>query len=150
MTSKLDVDSFLSQKKLAVVGVSRNKHKFGNAVYLSLKKGGYHVFAVTPNMETFDGDPCYPDLKSLPEPVTGIVLVVHPAQTEKVVKEAAAANIPFVWMQQGAGSEAAVQFCRENKMTVINGECIMMFVEPVTSIHRFHRWLWKLLGKLPK
>lgn len=150
MTRKLDVDEFLKQKKLAVVGVSRQMNKTGNVIYQTLKKNGYHVFPVNPYMETFDGDRCYPDLKSLPEHVTGAVLVIPPEQVEKVLKDAAAANITFVWLQLKAGSDAAVQFCRENKMTVVSGECIFMFIEPVTSVHRFHRWLWKILGKLPK
>ena len=150
MTKKLDVDAFLKQKKLAVVGVSRQMNKTGNVIYRTLKKSGYQVFPVNPFMETFDGDRCYPDLKSLPEPVTGVVIVIPPEQVEKVLKDAAAANIPFVWLQLKAGSDAAVQFCRENNMTVVSGECIFMFIEPVTSVHKFHRWLWKIFGKLPK
>jgi hypothetical protein len=33
---------------------------------------------------------------------------------------------------------------------VIHGECILMFAEPLGTINRIHRWLWKILGKLPK
>ncbi|MCU0285219.1 MAG: CoA-binding protein [Acidobacteria bacterium] len=150
MISKFDVDRFLSQKKLAVAGVSRKKIKVGNTVYFKLKEGGYDVFAINPNTESIDGDPCFPDIKSLPEPVTGIVTVVHPEQTLKIVKDAAAANISLIWMQPGSESEAAVQFCRENNMTVIKGECIFMYIEPVTSVHKFHRWLRKLFGRMPK
>ena len=31
----------------------------------------------------------------------------------------------------------------------VHGECIMMFAQP-TGVHRFHRWLWQVMGKLPK
>ncbi len=150
MTRKSDVDGFLKQKKLAVVGVSRKANKFGNYVFRELKQRGFQVFPVNAYMETFDGEHCYPDLKSLPEPVEGVVLAISPAQSEQVVKDAAAANVPLVWMQQGSESAAAVQFCKEHNITAITGQCILMFLEPVTSIHKFHRWLWKLFGKLPK
>lgn len=150
MTRKLDVDGFLKQKKLAVVGVSRQKTKFGSTIYHELKKKGFRVFPVNAHMETFDGERCYPDLKSLPEPVDGAVLVIPPAQTEQVVKDAAAANIPLIWMQQGSKSEAAVQFCKEHNITTVTGECILLYAEPVDSIHKFHRWLKKIFGRMPK
>jgi hypothetical protein len=150
MTRKSDVDGFLKLKKLAVVGVSHQKTKFGSTIYHELKKKGFRVFPVNTHMETFDNERCYPDLKSLPEPVDGAVLVIPPAQTEQVVKDAAAANVPFIWMQQGSESQPAVQFCNDHNITVITGQCILMFLEPVTSVHKFHRWLLKLFGKLPK
>lgn len=53
-------------------------------------------------------------------------------------------------MQQGSESQAAIDFCKENKIDYVSGECIMMFSEPVQSIHRFHRGIWKLIGKYPK
>lgn len=150
MTKKLDVDGFFSKKKLAVVGVSRQKYKFGNTVYYDLKKKGFRVFPVNTHMQTFDNERCFPDLKSLPEPIDGAVLVIPPAQTEQVVKDAADANVPLIWMQQGSESKSAIQFCKEHNITTVIGECILMFAEPVTSFHKFHRWLNKLFGKLPK
>jgi predicted CoA-binding protein len=53
-------------------------------------------------------------------------------------------------MQQGSESEKAINYCNENGIDVIHGECILMFAEPVESIHKFHKWLWKIFGKLPK
>jgi predicted CoA-binding protein len=101
-------------------------------------------------LESFEGQPCYPSLKALPEGVEAALIVVHAAQTEQVVKDAAEAGIRRVWMQQGAGSQQAIAYCKENGIEVVSGECILMFAEPVASFHGFHRWLWKLFGKLPK
>ena len=150
MSAKADVDDFLAQKTIAVVGVSRDTKKFGNAVWKDLKKKGYRAFAVNPHAESIDGEPCHPDLSALPERPDGVITVVVPAATEEVVRQAKAAGIRRVWMQQGSESEAAIRFCRENDMTVIDGECILMFAEPTAFYHRFHRWVWKVLGKLPK
>ena len=41
MNSKKSVEEFLSQNKIAVVGVSRKRNKFGNVIYRVLKKKGY-------------------------------------------------------------------------------------------------------------
>jgi uncharacterized protein len=149
MTQKTDVDDFLNQKKLAVVGVSRKKSKFGNVIYRELKKRGYKVYPINPATESIEGDTCYNDLKSLPEKVDGAVLVVPPAVTDTVVKDAIDAGISRLWMQQGSQSPSAVDLCNQNDINVVQNECILMFADPVNSIHKFHRWLWKVFGKLP-
>jgi predicted CoA-binding protein len=150
MTSKADVADFVGQRKLAVVGVSRQAKKFGNFAFRELRSKGYEVFPVHPQAETIEGERCYPNLTSLPEPVGGVLIVVPPANTEQVVRDAAAAAIRRVWMQQGAESPAAIQFCRENGIREVHGECILMFTEPAAWWHRAHRWMWGLLGKLPR
>jgi predicted CoA-binding protein len=150
MTDKAVVQEFLDQRNLAVVGVSTTGNKFGNIAYRELKAKGYRLFPVHPTAEAIEGERCYSSLRELPEPVDGVLVVVPPEQTEKVVQDAAATGIRRVWMQPGAESEAAVQFCEQNGMSVIRGECILMFAEPAAFGHRAHRWVWGLLGKLPK
>ncbi|NWG27568.1 MAG: CoA-binding protein [Ignavibacteriaceae bacterium] len=149
MNSKKVVEDFIAQKKIAVVGVSRKKTKFGNAIYKELKQKGYLVFPINPNMQTFEGNICYPDLNSLPEKVDAVVINVPPAQTEKVVREAKEAGINKVWLQQGSQSDEAVKFCEENGIDCVSNECILMFAQPSAFIHRAHKWVWGVLGKLP-
>lgn len=67
---------FLAQKSIAVAGVSRSGTEAANAVYCKLRSLGYNVFAVNPNATTVEGDPCYPDLKSIPATVDGVVVLV--------------------------------------------------------------------------
>jgi uncharacterized protein len=149
MTSKAAVQDFVSQKTLAIVGVSRSGNKFGNAAYRELKAKGYKVYPIHPQAETLEGERAYKDFKALPEKVDGVVVVVPPAQTEQVVREAAAAGIKRVWMQQGAESAAAIQFCKENGVAEVHGECIMMYGVG-TGLHGFHGKVWKFLGMAPK
>ena len=150
MTTKAEIQDFLSQKTLAIVGVSRNHEKFGNAVYRELKTKGYRLFPINPNAETIEGDPCYPNLESLPEPVGGAIIIVPKSEVENVVKDAKKAGISRVWIQQMAETEAAIKYCEENGIAVVHNECIMMFSEPTAFFHKFHRWIWGLAGKLPK
>ena len=150
MTSKAVVQDFLAQKTLAVVGVSRRGNKFGNMAYRELKAKGYRVYPVHPSAETVEGDKAYPNLSALPEKPGGVLVIVPPTQAEKVVQDAAQAGIQRVWLQQGAESPAAIQFCKDKDIRVVHNECIMMFAEPVGFGHKAHRWVWGLLGKLPK
>ncbi len=150
MTTQKSVNNFLSHKAIAVVGVSRDKKKFGYSAFKHLRDRNYTVFPVNPNLTDVDGIKCYPNLSSIKEKFDGVVLVVPPQQSEKVVKEAHNLGIKSIWFQQGSSSDEALKFCEENNISVVSGECIMMFTEPVESIHKFHRWIWKIFGKLPK
>lgn len=149
MTQQSIVSAFLSEKTVALAGVSRSGKKFGNTVLKELTGKGYEVLIVHPEAQEIEGQSCYASLSDLPDSVNGLVLVVPPRQTEILVKEAHAAGIKTVWMQQGSSSPDAVKYCEENGIEVISGECILMFAHP-HGLHKFHHWLWGVLGKLPK
>ena len=148
-TSLSAIQEVVSQRTLALVGVSRGGKKFGNAIYRELKAKGYKVFPVHPQAVTIENDPCYPSLKSLPEKPGAVVICVPPIQAERVVEQALEAGITKVWLQQGAESDAVLRFCETHEMVTVHGQCIMMFAEPVHSFHGFHRWIWKVIGKYP-
>ena len=150
------VDEFLAQKRIAVVGVSRDKgrHPVGNLIYHRLKTTGHDVFAVSPHMETFEGDRCYSDLRSIPEGVDGVVIITRPSTTEQIVRECHAAGIRRVWMHQSFAkgssvSPAAVEFCRRHEISVIDGACPMMFGPGVDFGHTCLRLYLRLTGGLP-
>lgn len=149
MTSQKSIDEFLSCNNIAVVGVSRRSSKFGNVIYKELKKKQFNVFGVNPNMDNIEGDKCYKNLNELNGKVDAVINVVSPSQTEDVVKEAYSIGVKNIWMQQGSESDSAIKYCKENGINEIHKECILMFAEPVKSIHSFHRWIWKVLGRLP-
>lgn len=150
MTSKKLIDDFLSKRNIAVVGISAKSRKFGNIIFNELKSKGYNVYPVNPNTENINGERCYPDLLSIGKNVEGAILVIPPSATEKVVKDANSAGIRRIWMQQGSESEEAIKYCDENGIDVIHNECILMFSEPADFIHKAHRWVWGVFGKLPQ
>ncbi|MBC8376686.1 MAG: CoA-binding protein [FCB group bacterium] len=149
MTDQMTIESFLGERKLALAGVSRKASKFGNAVLKELSSKGYELLLVHPEAETINGVACHGSLAELPADVGGLINVVPPVQTEKLVQEAYSAGIKKIWMQQGSDSPVAIQYCKEHEMEVVHGECILMFAQP-RGLHKFHHWLWGLFGKLPK
>jgi hypothetical protein len=148
------VRDFLSRKRLAVAGVSRNGQEAANAIFRKLRDTGHEVFPVNPNAGEIEGTTCYPDLRSIPGGVEGVVIATAPAATDRVVRECAELGIPRVWMHRafGAGSVSreAVRFCRAKGITVIDGACPMMYCEPVDPAHRCIRWFMKITGGLPR
>lgn len=147
------VEDFLAQKRIAVAGVSRSKNEAANAVYRKLRGAGYEVFAVNPKAQEVEGDPCFPDLGSVPGGVDGVVIATHPAVSEQVARECAELGIRRVWMHrsfgQGSVSEEAVRVCRDNGISVIPGGCPLMFCAPVDIGHRCMRWVLGVTGRLP-
>lgn len=140
----------MAQSALAIAGASRDEKKFGTAALKSLKAKGYRIYPLHPSAASIAGEQCYRSFRELPEPVGGAVFVLHPDETEKMVKEAAAAGITRVWMQNGAESAPAIDYCAAHGITVIHGECILMFAEPAERFHRVHRFFRGLTGKLPR
>lgn len=144
-----EINNFLASKKIAVIGVSSAGKGFGVAVFKHLVKQGYEVYAVNPKGGTIDSKRIHTSLRDLEVPVEAVITVVPPDVTEKIILDANELGIKKIWMQQGSESEAAINYCKQNDISFVAEECIMMFSEPVQSIHKFHRWLWKLVGKYP-
>jgi len=144
-----NIEQFFSSPAYAVIGVSANRRKFGNVVYRTMREKGFTVYPVHQRLESVEGDACLHSVSALPPEVASIITVVPPAQTEAVIREARAKDIEAIWMQPGSESEAAVAEARSAGRTVIHGQCILMFLEPVTSFHALHRWITKLVGAYP-
>lgn len=139
-------ETFVAEKALALVGVSRSRG-FGNTLFRHLRDKGYRVFPVNAEADTVEGgQACFRRLDDLPEPVGGVVTVVPPAQTERVVADCVRLGIRKVWMQQGSESRAAVKLCQDNGIACVPGECLLMHTG-ANFPHSLHRWLWKKLGK---
>jgi predicted CoA-binding protein len=148
------VKDFLAQKRIAVAGVSRNPGAHGgNPVYVRLRQRGYQVFAVNPNADTVEGDRSYPDLRSIPGGVDGMVIATAPARAESIARQCQELGIRRVWMHHGPGqtsaSPAAVDYCRQNGIAVIPGGCPLMFEPTSDGFHRCIRWVFERTGTVP-
>lgn len=144
------IKTFLNLKNIAVVGVSRSSSGFGITVYNHLKHNGYTVFAVNRKGGFSNNIKLYNSLFKIEYQIDGVITIIPPAETEILVEQALDLGIKNIWMQQGSESKKAIGYCKDNGINVVHNECILMFAEPVSSIHRFHRLINKLIGKYPK
>jgi predicted CoA-binding protein len=146
------IDQFINDKNIALIGVSRNPQKFGNALLKELSKKGYNVFPVHPELKEVEGTKCFSSLEDLPDNVKNLLLVVQPKVTEEIVGNINPQKIKRVWMQRGTGkgsaSEKAILECTDKGIEVVYGFCPMMFFSP-SGIHGLHFWLRKTFGKVP-
>jgi predicted CoA-binding protein len=152
---KQAASEFLAGRRVAVTGVSREPNSHGsNVVYKRLRERGYEVFAVNPNADKVEGDRCYPDLRSIPGGVDGVVIGTRPETAELTMRECADLGIKHVWMHKGPGpgsvSPTAAEYGREHGITVIDGGCPLMFEPTSDPGHRVMRRICALTGKLPR
>jgi predicted CoA-binding protein len=152
---KQAASEFLAHQRIAVTGVSRNPQGHGsNVVYQRLRDRGYQVFAINPNADTVEGDPCYHDLKSVPGGVEAVVIGTRPELAEPTVRECAALGIRYVWMHRsyGAGSvsDAATEYGRQHGIQVIDGGCPLMFDPTADFGHKAMRFVLIRTGKVPR
>lgn len=146
------IQDFLDQERLAVVGVSRDPRQPANHIFRRLKETGHRVWAVNGSAEEVEGEPCYPDLKSLPEAVEGVVLAVPPSAASDLVRDCAELGISRVWMHrsfgEGSVSDQAARLGEEAGLHVIVGGCPMMYCGSVDLAHRCMRWFLERRGRI--
>ncbi len=142
------IDNFINSKRIAVAGMSRTGKKFGNMAVKELKNKGYEIFPVHPEAQEIDGMTCYPNLKSLSGKVDGVWISVPAKNVPPLLEEAAQIGLKNIWVQQGAWSTEVQQKIDELKLQVVSKKCILMYAPPVKSVHKFHRSIVGIFGKL--
>ena len=157
--AKIDnmVQEFLAQKKIAVVGVSDKRETGCNLAFNKFKEHGYQVYGVNPRISTFNGEMCYPDLKSIPEKPDAVFILASPKVTDQIVQQCVDLGVKHVWMHCMMGtkpglaasmtsvSQDAVEMCNANGIAVIPGSCPNQFLKPDFG-HAMMRGMWRLFG----
>ena len=153
-TSLQTIHEFLAQKRIAMIGVSREPRSFSVTLFQELLRCGYDLIPVNPHTPNVLGHPCFARVQDVTPPVQAALLITSPEVTDTVVEDCARAGIRLVWMHRGVGAGAvspkAVSFCREQGMEVIAGECPFMFLSASGGVHRIHGFLRKMTRRYPK
>ena len=154
-TIKEAAAEFLESKRVAVTGVSREpKGHGGNVVYQRLRDRRYEVFAVNPNADEVEGDPCFHDLASIPGGVEAVVIGTRPEIADETMRECVELGIEHAWMHRGPGagsvSETATRYGRAHGISVIDGGCPCMFAPTADPGHKAMRFLFTLNGHVPR
>lgn len=90
-------------KTIAIVGISRNRHKDSYFVGRYLKKAGYKIIPVNPGAEEILSEKAYPDLKSIPEKIDAVDVFIRPEFVSEVVDQALEIDPKVIWLQLGTG-----------------------------------------------
>ena len=114
----------LSSRVVAVVGLSPNPNRPSYNVASYLKKNGYKIIPVNPEAGEILGEPSYPDLSSIPEPIDVVDIFRRAEEVPTIVEEAINIGAKAVWMQEGVINQQAAARAREAGLLVVMDRCM--------------------------
>ncbi len=99
-SNKVLIEKFLSNKEVAIAGVSRDTRKFGYKVFDHSRSKGYNTYLVHPEAKEIDGVACYPSAMEIPNNIKNIFITTNSNSTDKVMNDVISRGFEKIWFQQ--------------------------------------------------
>jgi len=106
-------------KTVAVVGASSDRSKFGNKALRAFESEGYRVIPINPNEREVEGITTYASVLDVPEDIDMATVYVQPDVTLRLLDEFARKDIPEIWINPGAESEAVIADARRRGLNAV-------------------------------
>lgn len=148
------INDFLSARRIAVIGPSRNRKDYSRSLFRELLRHGYDAIPVNPNVEELDGRKCFKNIRDI-SPVPDRALILLPEdKTEQAVLDCADAGVKDIWLHRhvagGVSDTRAIFRAEEKGLNLITGFCMFMFLPKAPLFHKLHGGVMKLIGIYPK
>lgn len=151
--TKAQIDEFLSQKKMAMIGMSRNPKDYTRNLTKDLTARGYEIIPVNPNTSEIEGKKCYSNVTAIEEKVDAALIFTKGETLSSNLDEVVKKNIKSIWLNFGEALTDDVAGKIENYdkqgINIIHGFCPYMFIEKTQVPHRVHRFFVKHFGTFP-
>ena len=148
------IKEFLSQKRFAVVGISRDPDKFSRRLFRELLRHGYDVAPVNPNARELDGKRCYARIQEIQPPITSALLLTSWEKADQILLDCADAGVTLVWIYGISGAKdigsSALALCQKHGIEIVPGYCPYMFMPMTAVYHRLHGFVSRAIGAYPK
>jgi uncharacterized protein len=135
---------FLAAKRIAFVGVTREKRGFSVAVFEDLARRGIDVVPVNPAAGEIQGRRCFARVQDVDPPVDAALIMTASAMTATVVRDCIAAGVTRIWLHRGTGagsaSAEALEVCRAHGIAPIMDLCPFMALPDASWFHRVHAY----------
>ncbi len=112
-------------RRVAVIGASNDRRKFGNKAVRAFRAQGYDVLPVNPHESAVEGVPAFHSVLDIPGAVDMATMYVPPEIGAQVVEELAQKQVTEVWFNPGSESPALVERARTLGLQVIEACSIM-------------------------
>ncbi|GAB7012978.1 acetate--CoA ligase family protein [Halolamina salina] len=131
MNSDADIGGLFAPERVAVVGATERTGSIGAAILRNLDDFAGEVVPVNPSRDTVFGEPCYPDVGSVPDPVDLAVVVVPPPVAVDAVRGAGEAGVQNVVVITAGFSETGTEGAqREQALRTVAAEYDLNLVGP--------------------
>ena len=122
-----------TKTRIAVVGASNDPVKYGNIIFKDLLRHGYQVFPVNSKGGTIAGRPAFRSLADVPKPIHIVDVVTPPDATRQVLKDAAAAGLGLLWLQDGSFDGTVLLEAEAAPFKTVHHACIMVVARQAMS-----------------
>ena len=113
--------------KIALVGASNDRSKFGNRIYRDLRSKGYNVIPINPKDENIEGDKAYTSIQMMEELPDIVNFVVPPPIAMKVAQNAVELGVEYLWFQPGSESNEIENWLKDTDgIKYLINACIMV------------------------
>lgn len=126
MMSESEIRNLLKEAQtIAIVGMSDNPERDSNGVARFLKRNGYTIIPVNPQLKglVIDERP-YASLRDIRQPVDVVVIFRRSEFVPEIVEDAIAIGARAVWMQLGVFNQAAAIRAHEAGLLVAMDRCM--------------------------
>lgn len=147
-----DITKFLECKRLALVGVSRQRQHFSRIVLREFVNQGYDAVPVNPQIAEIECRKCFARVADITPPAEAALLMTGSQNvTGQLLQECLQTGIRKIWIYKGTaqGSDAAAEARRSQNIAVVEGHCPLMFLPHSGFVHRAHGFLMKVTGHYP-
>ena len=111
---------------ITVVGASNAPHKAAHTVPAHMQRHGWRIIPVNPHEQTILGEPVYPTLADIPEPL-GLVDVFRPSEDcAEIARQAVAAGAKALWLQLGIRSPEARRIAEDAGLRYVEDRCLII------------------------
>jgi len=111
-------------RRVAVVGLSANWYRPSYFMAKYLLDHGFQIFPVNPRYEEVLGQPCYPSLASLPQPVDVVDCFRRPEEIPEIADAAITIGARVLWMQLGIYHDQAAHKAHAAGLQVVADRCM--------------------------
>ena len=108
-------------KTVAIVGASGNRAKFGNKALRAFRDAGYTVVPINTHEQDIEGLRAYRSVLDVPGAIDMASVYVPPEAALRLLDEFERKQIPEIWINPGAESDALLEEAAKRKLNVIAG-----------------------------
>lgn len=123
--TEVALQALQTSQTIAVVGLSKDRHKDSQFVARYLQNAGLRIIPVNPTAEEILGEKVYKSLSDIPFPIDIVDVFLKPELIPNFIDEAIALNPKAIWLQLGTGKQPeAKQKATEANVPLFENRCI--------------------------
>jgi predicted CoA-binding protein len=111
--------------RVAIIGASSNRDKYGNKALRSFRNSGHEVIPINPNEAEVEGEKAYASVAEVPGSIDRALLYVPASVGINVLEALAEKKVPEVFVNPGAESDELFSRAKELGLNTIFACAIM-------------------------